>query len=118
MILPCQALAIAGENALFVGRAEIVDDPAEKAKRWKDDWAAFYSDKNRGADYTLTVTQRGMTLALKGNTAQLIDTGNSYRAFWNWTTDRYPKSLFGVQLTVPKDLGETELTLIANSIGW
>ena len=58
------------------------------------------------------------TLALKGNTAQLIDTANSYRAFWNWTTDRHPKSLFGVRLTVPKELGEAELTLIANSIGW
>lgn len=42
-----------GGYVTIVGRAEIVDDPAEKAKRWKEDWGAFYSDKNRGADYTL-----------------------------------------------------------------
>jgi PPOX class probable F420-dependent enzyme len=35
------------------GKATVVRDPAEKAKRWKEDWAAFYSDRNRGADYVL-----------------------------------------------------------------
>lgn len=35
------------------GRATVVADPAEKAKRWKEDWAAFYKDKNRGDDYVL-----------------------------------------------------------------
>jgi len=28
------------------GTARLVDDPAEKAARWKDDWAAFYSDRD------------------------------------------------------------------------
>jgi PPOX class probable F420-dependent enzyme len=37
----------------LVGRAEVVTDPAEKAKRWKEDWQAFYKDKNRGEDYVL-----------------------------------------------------------------
>lgn len=37
----------------LVGKAEVVTDPAEKAKRWKDDWQAFYKDKNRGEDYVL-----------------------------------------------------------------
>lgn len=37
----------------LLGKAELIDDPAEKAKRWKEDWAAFYKDKNRGADYLL-----------------------------------------------------------------
>lgn len=37
----------------LVGRAAIVTDAAEKAKRWKDDWAALYRDKNRGDDYML-----------------------------------------------------------------
>ncbi|HXT68312.1 MAG TPA: pyridoxamine 5'-phosphate oxidase family protein [Vicinamibacterales bacterium] len=37
----------------LVGRAAIVRDPAEKAKRWKDAWTVFYKDRNRGADYTL-----------------------------------------------------------------
>jgi general stress protein 26 len=35
------------------GRATVVADPAEKAKRWKEDWTAFYRDKNRGEDYVL-----------------------------------------------------------------
>jgi general stress protein 26 len=37
----------------LLGDAQLVDDPAEKAKRWKEEWAAFYSDRNRGADYVL-----------------------------------------------------------------
>jgi len=36
-----------------LGRAVVVGDPAEKAKRWKEDWAAYYKDKNRGDDYVL-----------------------------------------------------------------
>jgi PPOX class probable F420-dependent enzyme len=35
------------------GKATAVRDPAEKAKRWKEDWAAFYREKNRGDDYVL-----------------------------------------------------------------
>jgi general stress protein 26 len=37
----------------LTGMAAIVRDPAEKAKRWKEAWSAFYKDKNRGDDYTL-----------------------------------------------------------------
>jgi general stress protein 26 len=37
----------------LVGRAELVGDPAEKAKRWKEDWAKLYKDRNRGDDYLL-----------------------------------------------------------------
>ena len=37
----------------LLGDAQVVDDPAEKAKRWKEEWATFYSDRNRGADYVL-----------------------------------------------------------------
>jgi general stress protein 26 len=37
----------------LLGDAQVVDDPAEKAKRWKEEWASFYSDRNRGADYVL-----------------------------------------------------------------
>jgi general stress protein 26 len=33
------------------GRARLVDDPEEKAARWKEEWAAFYQD--RAADYLL-----------------------------------------------------------------
>jgi general stress protein 26 len=37
----------------LLARAELVADPAEKAKRWKEDWATFYADKNRGDDFML-----------------------------------------------------------------
>jgi len=39
--------------ATLLGRAALVSDPAEKAKRWKDDWAKLYKDRNRGDDYLL-----------------------------------------------------------------
>lgn len=43
----------------IIGDATLVSDAAEKAKRWKEDWAKFYSDKNRGPDYLLVrVTPR------------------------------------------------------------
>lgn len=41
------------EYVTVLGRAELVRDPLEKAKRWKEEWAAFYRDKNRGDDYLL-----------------------------------------------------------------
>ena len=37
----------------LLGRAALVTDAAEKAKHWKEDWAALYKDKNRGDDYIL-----------------------------------------------------------------
>jgi general stress protein 26 len=37
----------------LIGKATLVGDPAEKARLWKDDWLAFYKDKNRGDDYQL-----------------------------------------------------------------
>jgi len=37
----------------LLGDAELVDDPAEKAARWKPEWAGFYEDENRGDDYLL-----------------------------------------------------------------
>jgi general stress protein 26 len=33
------------------GAAQLVDDPAEKARRWKDEWQQYYTD--READYIL-----------------------------------------------------------------
>ncbi|MGQ0736927.1 MAG: pyridoxamine 5'-phosphate oxidase family protein [Acidobacteriota bacterium] len=36
-----------------LGVAALVRDPAEKAKRWKAEWAAFYKDGPRGDDYLL-----------------------------------------------------------------
>ena len=37
----------------LLGTATMVTDPAEKAKRWKPDWKAFYKDEYRGDDYLL-----------------------------------------------------------------
>lgn len=37
----------------LLGRAVIITDPAEKGRRWKEAWASFYDDRNRGDDYTL-----------------------------------------------------------------
>lgn len=36
-----------------VGKAEVVTTRAEKLRYWKDDWATFYKDRNRGDDYVL-----------------------------------------------------------------
>jgi len=30
------------------GRARLVDDPKEKARRWKEEWKAFYPDREKG----------------------------------------------------------------------
>jgi general stress protein 26 len=37
----------------ILGKAQLVDAPAEKARRWKDSWKNFYKDENRGKDYLL-----------------------------------------------------------------
>jgi len=37
----------------LLGRAALVSDPAEKAKRWKDDWATISMDRSRGDEHLL-----------------------------------------------------------------
>jgi len=37
----------------LVGTARLVTDPAEKAKHWKSEWAPFYKNEHRGADFAL-----------------------------------------------------------------
>lgn len=37
----------------LLGTAEVVRDPAEKARRWKDGWSEFYEDGHRGEDFVL-----------------------------------------------------------------
>jgi general stress protein 26 len=50
-----------------IGRAVLVTDPAEKAKRWKDDWATLYEDKNRGNDYLLVkITPSRLEVSAEG----------------------------------------------------
>jgi len=36
-----------------LGEAQVVDDPEEKARRFKPEWGAFYDDAHRGDDYVL-----------------------------------------------------------------
>ena len=58
------------------------------------------------------------TLELKNTTAQLEKTANNTRATWNWIPERYPKSLFGFELTAPKELTVSELIQLGNSIAF
>jgi PPOX class probable F420-dependent enzyme len=37
----------------LLGRAELVTDPAERVRRWKEEWAPFYKDAHRGDDLVL-----------------------------------------------------------------
>jgi general stress protein 26 len=41
------------DQVTVLGRAAIVDAPADKAKWWKPAWAKLYKDQNRGDDYLL-----------------------------------------------------------------
>ncbi|MDZ4673115.1 MAG: pyridoxamine 5'-phosphate oxidase family protein [Gemmatimonadota bacterium] len=45
--------AAGGSYVTVIGRAELVGDPAIKAQWWKEEWAAFYQDRNLGDDYLL-----------------------------------------------------------------
>lgn len=36
-----------------LAKAELVTESAEKARHWKEEWAAFYADKHRGEDFML-----------------------------------------------------------------
>ncbi len=49
-----------------LGRAELVRDPAEKAKHWKEAWKRFYMDENRGYDYLL--------IRVKPSRLEIVDT--------------------------------------------
>ncbi len=41
------------DQVQVLGKAEIVESPAERAKRWKPAWKGMYQDENRGDDYLL-----------------------------------------------------------------
>ena len=41
------------EYVTVLGRAELVTEASEKARRWKPEWKTFYTDENRGPDYLL-----------------------------------------------------------------
>jgi general stress protein 26 len=40
------------------GRAEIIDDKEEKSKRWKDEWAQFYTDREKNYVLIKVVPQK------------------------------------------------------------
>lgn len=62
----------------LLGTAEIVDDPAIKAKYWKEDWASFYEDRNRGEDYVL-IRVRPIRLEIVSYTHNLINDPQTWR---------------------------------------
>jgi general stress protein 26 len=69
----------AGMNYVTVlGTAEVVDDPAMKAKYWKEDWASFYEDRNRGDDYVL-IRVRPVRLEIVSYTHNLINDPQTWR---------------------------------------
>jgi len=37
----------------ILGKAELIKDPVEKAKHWKEEWAPIYKDGSHGDDYLL-----------------------------------------------------------------
>lgn len=43
----------AAEYVTVLGTAALVTDSAEKARHWKEEWAAFYKDGPRGDDFLL-----------------------------------------------------------------
>jgi general stress protein 26 len=51
----------------LLGAAELVRDPAAKGTHWKEEWAAFYKDRNRGDDYVL-IRVRPRRLEVVGET--------------------------------------------------
>ncbi len=44
---------VGGSYVTVVGRAELVRDSASRVRYWKEEWAAFYRDRNLGEDYLL-----------------------------------------------------------------
>ncbi len=51
----------------LLGTAELVADPAEKARRWKEAWVHFYKDRSRGDDYLL--------IRVKPSRLEIVDYG-------------------------------------------
>jgi len=37
----------------LIGKAELINDPKEKSKHWKEEWAPLYKNGSRGDDYML-----------------------------------------------------------------
>lgn len=42
-----------GSYVTLLGEVRIVDDPEERARRFKPEWSEFYDDEHRGPDYVL-----------------------------------------------------------------
>ncbi len=51
----------------LTGRADLVSDPAEKAKRWNEGWSGFYKNRNLGDDYLL--------IRVKATRLEILDPG-------------------------------------------
>lgn len=42
-----------GGYVTLLGKADLVESVTEKERFWKEEWSAFYKDKNKGSDYLL-----------------------------------------------------------------
>jgi general stress protein 26 len=42
-----------GGYVTLLGKADLVETVTEKDRLWKEEWSAFYKDKNKGGDYLL-----------------------------------------------------------------
>ncbi len=62
----------------LLGTAEVIDDPAVKAKYWKEAWSSFYEDENRGSDYVL-IRVRPVRLEIVSYTHNLINDPETWR---------------------------------------
>jgi hypothetical protein len=75
-------LYYAAENAsgyvTILGQAQVVNDAREKASRWKEDWAGFYRDKNRGPDYVL-IRVRPLHLEIVSYPDKLVNDPKTWR---------------------------------------
>jgi len=62
----------------LLGNAQVVDDAAQKSAHWKEDWAGFYSDKNRGSDYVL-IRVRPSRLEIVSYSHKLLNDPKTWR---------------------------------------
>jgi general stress protein 26 len=75
-------LYYAAENAsgyvTILGHAQVVNDAGEKSSRWKENWAGFYADKNRGPDYVL-IRVRPVNLEIVSYPDKLVNDPKTWR---------------------------------------
>lgn len=67
------------ENQAYVtihGTAQLVNDPAEKTRHWKDDWKAFYPDRDQNY---LLIAVRPQTLEVVNTKKGIVGASRTWR---------------------------------------